>query len=285
MMELKDLRIFKRVAAEGSISRAAAELNFVQSYITTRMKALEAELDAELLLRTARGTVLSPDGEKLLKHADGILARVDDLHEDFDNGSQKGSVTVGTVETITRLPEILTAYQLSNPEVNISVYTDVTKNITRQIMDRDIDCAFVADFTDHPDINKMEILRERLVLISNAPEITMADLKQEPMLVFKKGCSYRAKLEEWLLDAGIEKTKIKEFGTMETILGSVRAGLGISLVPEASVSELIETGVLYSYDIPKYYNDISTDFIWPRDSGKRGMLERFAETVRKFKDA
>lgn len=285
MMELKDLRIFKRVAAEGSISRAAAELNFVQSYITTRMKALEAELDAELLLRTARGTVLSPDGEKLLKHADGILARVDDLHEDFDNGSQKGSVTVGTVETITRLPEILTAYQLSNPEVNISVYTDVTKNITRQIMDRDIDCAFVADFTDHPDINKMEILRERLVLISNAPEITMADLKQEPMLVFKKGCSYRAKLEEWLLDAGIEKTKVKEFGTMETILGSVRAGLGISLVPEASVSELIETGALYSYDIPKYYNDISTDFIWPRDSGKRGMLEGFAETVRKFKDA
>ncbi|WP_231577122.1 LysR family transcriptional regulator [Salinicoccus sediminis] len=285
MMELKDLRIFKSVAAEGSISRAAAELNFVQSYITTRMKALEAELDAELLLRTARGTVLSPDGEKLLKHADGILARVDALHEDFDDGSQKGSVTVGTVETITRLPEILTAYQLCNPEVNISVYTDVTKNITRQIMSRDIDCAFVADFTDHPNINKMEILRERLVLISNAPEITMADLKQKPMLVFKKGCSYRAKLEEWLLDAGIEKTKVKEFGTMETILGSVRAGLGISLVPEASVSELIETGALYSYDIPKHYNDISTDFIWPRDSGKRGMLERFAETVRKFKDA
>jgi len=195
-MELKDLRIFRSVAAAGSISRAAAELNFVQSYITTRMKALEAELDAELLLRTSRGTMLTPDGEKLLKHADGILARVDDLHEDFGNGPREGSVTVGTVETITRLPEILTAYQLSHPEANISVYTDVTKNITRQIMDREIDCAFVADSAHHPKINKMEILRERLVLISNAPEITMADLKQKPMLVFKKGCSYRAKLEK-----------------------------------------------------------------------------------------
>src|SRR5699024_2911383 len=155
MMERQDLRICKSVAAEGSISRAATELNFVQSYITTRMKALEAELDAELLLRTARGTVLSPDGEKLLKHVDGILARVDALHEDFDDGSQKGSVTVGTVETITRLPEILTAYQLSNPEVHRFVYTDVTKNITRQLMDKDIDCAMVADFTVHPDINTM----------------------------------------------------------------------------------------------------------------------------------
>src|SRR5699024_9823543 len=76
-MELKDLRICNSVAAAGSISRAAAELNFVQSYITTRMKALETELGTELLLRTSRGTLLTPDGEKLQKHADGILARVD----------------------------------------------------------------------------------------------------------------------------------------------------------------------------------------------------------------
>lgn len=283
-MELKDLRIFNSVAAAGSISRAAAELNFVQSYITTRMKALETELGTELLLRTSRGTLLTPDGEKLQKHADGILARVDVLHEDFDKGSPRGSVTVGTVETITRLPEILTAYQLAHPEVNISVYTDVTKNIVHQIINRDIDCAFVADFDHHPKINKMEILRERLVLISNAPEITMADLTQQPMLVFKEGCSYRAKLEEWLLDGGIEKTKVKEFGTMETILGSVRAGLGISLVPESSVVGLIETGALYSYGIPEHYSNISTDFIWPGNTGKQGMLDGFVETVQKFKD-
>jgi len=71
---------------------------------------------------------------------------------------------------------------------------------------------------------------------------------------------------------------------METILGSVRAGLGISLVPESSVVGLIETGALYSYGIPEHYSNISTDFIWPGNTGKQGMLDGFVETVQKFKD-
>src|SRR5699024_3416824 len=41
---------------------------------------------------------------------------------------------------------------------------------------------------------------------------------------------------------GIEKKRIKEFGIMETILGSVKAGLDVSLVPKSSVSGLLETG-------------------------------------------
>lgn len=65
----------------------------------------------------------------------------------------------------------MTAYHLEYPNLNLSVYTDVTKNIVGQIVNKDIDCAFVADFGHHPKIDKLEILRETLGLVSNAPKL------------------------------------------------------------------------------------------------------------------
>ncbi|WP_434120853.1 helix-turn-helix domain-containing protein [Salinicoccus roseus] len=54
-MEIKDLRIFQSVAEAGSISKGAKALNFVQSHVTARIKALETELDTQLFLRHSRG--------------------------------------------------------------------------------------------------------------------------------------------------------------------------------------------------------------------------------------
>src|SRR5699024_5681346 len=112
-MEIKDLRIFRSVASEGSISKAAVRLSYVQSYITTRIKALETELDTKLLLRHSRGTTLTSGGVKLLEYTDRILNLVDDVFLEFgERGSPCGSLDIGTVETITRLPDILSAYQM-----------------------------------------------------------------------------------------------------------------------------------------------------------------------------
>lgn len=141
----------------------------------------------------------------------------------------------------------------------------------------------MADFDRHPAINKIELLEETLVLISNKPEITAEDLKQKPMLVFKEGCSYRDNLERWLYEEGIKSNRVKEFGTMETIIGSVKSGLGISLVPRSSVSELIASGILHSHEIPGQYSNISTDFIWLKNMNLSHIMERFIETIKTFR--
>ena len=52
-MELIDLLTFSAVARTGGITRAAEELNTVQSNVTQRVKALEAELGTPLFDATA----------------------------------------------------------------------------------------------------------------------------------------------------------------------------------------------------------------------------------------
>ena len=56
-MDVGSLRIFLAVIEEGSVSRAAERLHYVQSNVTSRIRRLEADLGTELFFRTGRGMV------------------------------------------------------------------------------------------------------------------------------------------------------------------------------------------------------------------------------------
>ena len=62
-MDAADLRIFQSVASTGSMSKAALELNTVQSNVTARIKSLEDEVGFALFERTNRGVTLTAAGE------------------------------------------------------------------------------------------------------------------------------------------------------------------------------------------------------------------------------
>lgn len=63
LMESNELRIFKAVAEEGSITKAASTLGYVQSNVTARIKQLESELKTQLFYRQ-RGMILTPTDRK-----------------------------------------------------------------------------------------------------------------------------------------------------------------------------------------------------------------------------
>jgi len=72
-IDLVALEIFRTVAEQGGIGRAAMKLNRVQSNVTTRVKQLEHSLGVTLFLRQGRGIVLSPEGRVLLSYAERLL--------------------------------------------------------------------------------------------------------------------------------------------------------------------------------------------------------------------
>lgn len=284
-MEFKDLKIFQSVAEHGSISRAAVSLNYVQSHITSRIKALEKELNAQLFLRHSKGTTLTSEGVRLQRYTERILNTLSEMEQAFnDTEHPKGRLNIGTVETITKLPNILSVFQTSCPGVSLSVYSDVTKNITEKVVNKTLDCAFVAGFESHVSINKIELFQEKLVLISNKKNMSIGDLKYQPKLVFKKGCHYRRNLEKWLTDEGVTNESLVEFGTLETIIGSVKSGLGTSLVPESTVKRSLDEKEFYAYEVPEKYSLISTDFIWHKNIYLTSAMNQFIQTVQSYKD-
>ncbi|MEH7460449.1 LysR family transcriptional regulator, partial [Bacillus sp. JJ1127] len=82
-MEINDLIIFKTVVNEGSISKAAKELGYVQPNVTERIKKLEQELETPLLHRYNKGISLLPSGDILLDYTNKILNLVEEAKNEI----------------------------------------------------------------------------------------------------------------------------------------------------------------------------------------------------------
>lgn len=123
-MEISDLRIFQAVAELGSVSKAAKELNYVQSNVTARIQQMELKLGTELFYRHRRGMSLNPEGKKLLGYTQKILAMMEEMKLAFqDEEDPSGPLLVGSVETVSCLPDILSAYHKKYPRVDLSLMT------------------------------------------------------------------------------------------------------------------------------------------------------------------
>ncbi len=123
-MESGDLKIFQAVAREGSITKAAQMLNYVQSNVTARVHNLEEDLNIRLFHRTNRGMKLTAAGENLLQYADQVLSLLDQAEKSTRMSRQpKGPLRIGSLETtaVTHLPEHAASFLRRFPEVDLSV--------------------------------------------------------------------------------------------------------------------------------------------------------------------
>lgn len=279
-MEFKDLKIFQTVAAHGSISKAALELNYVQSNVTARIKLLEKELDTPLFYRHKRGMILNTEGKRLLEHSKEILSKMEEMKRTFHNKTNpSGVLEIGIVETVIALPHILSSYYSKYPNVELSLKAGVTDQLLQEVLDMKLDGAFVSGPIRHPLIEQVEVIQEKLVLVTKGDAFSMDDITTKPLLLYNKGCGYRGRLESWMKVEGIIPKQIMEFGTFGTIIGSVAAGVGITIIPESSIIDLAANGTVYCHSVPEPYRDITTIFIRRKDSYLTSTLQCFIDEI------
>jgi len=285
-MEFKDLEIFQKVAQKGTITEAAKELSYVQSNITARVRKLEAELDTPLFNRNNRGMTLTPEGKKLLVYCGKILSLTSEMKKVVQNKTEPaGKLEIGSVETVIKLPAILSTYNKKYKNVDLTLITGVTEQLQYDVLNHRLDGAFVSEISHHPELISHEVFQEELVLISDKTKTTIDQLIEEPFLCFSEGCGYRARLESWYKDQKTAPQKVMEFGTLETILGSVTMGLGMTFVPKSAVSHLEEKGLIRCHYLPEEYSKIKTVFIRRKDTYLTSTLEKFIETFETGKEA
>ena len=131
-MDATDLAIFEVVARTGGITRAAQELNMVQSNVTRRVRLLERDLGVPLLHRRSRGVALTAAGQTLLPYATRVsLLLAEARHAVQDGSDPSGSLVIGSLETTAavRLPPILVAYHRAYPHVDVSLHTGTAASL------------------------------------------------------------------------------------------------------------------------------------------------------------
>lgn len=280
-MDIRDMQIFLAVANEGSITRAAEKLEYVQSSISIRIQQLESDLNTVLFHRARQGVRLTASGEVLKSYAEKILYLTQEAERAVaDNSIPRGPLRIGSLETTAaiRLPFILSDYHNSYPEVDLSLKTGSTDELINLVLKYELDGAFVAAPVEHADLDVTEVGVEELVLVSGGqfPSIErFEEFRNLTLLVFRVGCSYRRKLEDWLSLKGIIPAKIMEFGTLEGILGCIHAGFGVSLLPRSVVERAnVQYNLRFQKISDKFYKT-PTLFIRRKDAYTTVAMSEF----------
>jgi len=265
-MDLSDLVIFKTVAEEGGIVRAARKLHRVQSNVTTRIKQLEASIGAQLFFRDRRRLVLSPNGESLLVYADKLLRLADEARTALSGQPPSGVLRLGALESTcaSRLPAVLSRFHAAFPNVRVALQTGTNDALTAAVKERRLDAAFIAEAPVDRELTALPLFRERLVLISplgHGPIGGPRDVRDDAVIAFPNGCAYRRILERWLGAKSIAALRILELSSYHAIVACVASGTGVALVPE-SVLDVVRTGDVTRHPLPQVLASIVTPLIW-----------------------
>ncbi|WP_394830710.1 LysR substrate-binding domain-containing protein [Pendulispora rubella] len=280
-MDSESLRIFRVVATELSITQAAARLGRVPSNVTTRIQQLEADVGAELFVRTGKRMSLSTAGERFLGYAQRLLALEEEARHVVTGGDDGGVLRMGSMESTaaSRLPMLLAAYHAHHPTTRLEVKTGPSRSLLQQVHGGQLDCAFLAlprafDAAALEDmgLSAKAIWREELLLLLPASESaarSTTDVRTRSLAAFAQGCTYRSIAEERLGIADSAEWRIQEMGSYHAMIACVAAGACVTVLPRSVLdlakvpSELktlaaghAHTSLVWrtDYDVPAFRN-------------------------------
>ncbi|MFF7725258.1 LysR family transcriptional regulator [Streptomyces sp. NPDC008001] len=254
-MDTRLLRTFLALARTGSFTAAAAELHLAQSTVTVQIRALEKELGTQLFDRLPRGATVTEAGRRLLEEAEAVLDAEARLRAAAAGGPPAGRVAVGAGETLcsARLPGVIAALRRSHPGVEVDLEPAGTAAAVEGLRTGRLDIALLLEEeVSFPGIVAEPLAREPLVLLCapghpfahrNEP-VTWEELARETFFLHEQGCSYSDRLAHRLLSVPGARIRLTRFGSIEAARSCVAAGLGLTLLPRATVEDALREGRL-----------------------------------------
>ncbi|RRX61243.1 LysR family transcriptional regulator [Pseudomonas aeruginosa] len=275
-MDLSSLEIFRAVAHEASVTRAAQRLQRAQSNVTTRIRQLEEDLGVELFLRDGKRMSLTERGSEFLAYAEQLLALADEARQSMHPAEPGGRLRLGSMESTaaSRLPALLASYHKACPRVALEVSTGTSRALFDGVRARRLDCALVAagpgwaGELDGSGLRGEPLFREELLMILPAehpPVHDVAEVRLRTLAGFARGCTYRQLAEDSL---GTPLT-VQEVGSYHAILACVAAGACVGVLPR-SVLQLLGTPPLRSLPLA----EVDTWLVW-RDGYATAAFERW----------
>jgi LysR family transcriptional regulator, nitrogen assimilation regulatory protein len=168
-MDIKQILYFKAVADCGSFAKASECLHISQPAISAQIGQLEAELDAPLLVRHARGVRLTAAGSIFLGHGRDILARIEQARAAVSELTDEisGSVTIAMMTTIANViaAPLLERTKRLYPKLDVRIFEALSGEISAWHAGGRFDLSIQYLPAAHSVLNAIPFLQEQLYLL------------------------------------------------------------------------------------------------------------------------
>jgi len=260
MADLATLDLLVSVGELGSVGQAAQEHRISQPSASARLVRLERQFGVELLVRSSRGTTLTPAGEAVVTWAHGIVEAANALADGVSSlrAGQQARLRVAASLTVAEylLPGWLLTLRRRHPDVEISASVINSAEVSATVRAGRVDLGFVETPDVPSDLSRQVIGDDRLALVVAARYplaarahggLRAADLLEQPLVLREVGSGTRTTFLHALhraLGAAPSLPHATDLGSTTTILATVRAGGGVGVVSARAAARPVEAGEL-----------------------------------------
>lgn len=254
-MQLESLKMFCDVVETGSFSRAAQLNHVTQSAVSQQIRALENRYEQKLLSRSARQVTPTPAGERLFRGCKEILARFAEVEQEIREQSAdvQGTANVSTIYSVglhelsSIQRQLLKTHQKVNMRLNYrrndQVYDDVILGAA--------EIGIVAYPQPRAGVDILPFRDDKLTVVcapshpfATKQKVSLTAIAPLPFIAFDREAPTRKAIDKIFKDRGLELNIAMEMDNVETIKRAVEMGLGVAVLPAATVQHEIALGTL-----------------------------------------
>jgi DNA-binding transcriptional LysR family regulator len=257
------LQVFQTVARLLSFTKAAEELHMTQPAVTFQVRQLEEQFNTRLFDRTHNRISLTEAGKRVHECAERIF----ELYAEMDNsvreltGDISGVLILGASTTIAEymLPALLGDFKAKYPDITIRLKVANTDGIVSQVENNAIDLGVVEAPVNNKNLVVEQCRTDHLVLIvppahelANEDMVPIQRVADYPFICREEGSGTREVMIESMHDAGVSPADLNiamELGSLEAIKGAVEAGMGVSILSNATIQKELKLGTLVAVQL------------------------------------
>ncbi len=251
-MEIIDLKIFKSVANEGKLTKAAKKLAMTQPGVSQHLKRLEDELGAQLFDRRKNRLHLNDFGRALLGRIEPILEGIEQLKSlSIDQIEPSGTLKLGLTDASTQtiVPPRLKAFHDKFPKVHVELIISDSDDIEDGVIRGRYDVGIISGMEiSHPlveehvlDSDRIDCLVPKGNPLAGQKKVTLEELMKWPLIVYPRKSRTRQIIDKVLREKGLVPKQILDVWSNSASVRMAETGLGIALLSRYMIqSELIK---------------------------------------------
>lgn len=297
IMEIKNIVTFLKVVSLGSFTKAARELNYVQSTVTTQIQQLESEIGVPLFDRIGKRVFLTSAGRAFLAHAIDISDRYDQIKQlgrSFDK--IETDLHIGTIESLllSTMINALPEYNSHYPNVHVNIEVGQSVDLIVKLKQNLFDFIYISSFPHSmPQLKCYYNRREYIIFVASrecpfkaGEPVTLREVLDEPVFVTEQCGIIYDRLSDLAHSHGLKLRTTFNVGSVEAISRLLQHHRGVSFIPEYAVASELCRNEVAKLDVvdtePQFYY---AQILTHKDKWLSPQMEAFINLLRKLRPA
>ena len=258
--DLTDLRLFLHVVEAGSITHGAERMNLAIAAASTRIRHMEVSLGTPLLSRERQGVRPTEAGRTLLHHARMLMQQADRMRGDlaeYADGLRGQVRLMSNTNALTEfLPEPLSAFLASHPQINIDLEERLSDEIVAAVADGTADVGIVAGTVEVAGLEVLPFRVDRFVLVvaTNHPLSAVEQIAFAKVLDFDFVGLDRASALQRFLSEKAERIGRRlrlrvQLRGFDAVCRLVECNVGIGVVPATTAERHAKTMSIHRIEL------------------------------------